>query len=102
MTLTSFGSGPNAVGYSVVQAEVRTALNGIGVAAARRDHASRPTVDFEPLTSNAHKLDGDDASANGCFPTIAVSSTPAVAQVKKEIAKRRVPQRAATRAKVRA
>ncbi|MEA2624184.1 MAG: hypothetical protein QOD06_229, partial [Candidatus Binatota bacterium] len=26
VTLTSFGSGPNAVGYSVVQAEVRTAL----------------------------------------------------------------------------
>jgi hypothetical protein len=88
VTLTSFGSGPNAVGYSVVQAEVRTALSGIMLQLPGVITLPGPTVDFEPLSSNAHKIDGEDASANGCFPTVAVSSSQALALVKKEIAKR--------------
>ncbi|MEA2624208.1 MAG: hypothetical protein QOD06_253, partial [Candidatus Binatota bacterium] len=88
VTLTSFGSGPNAVGYSVVQAEVRTALTGLVLQLPGVITLPGPTVDFQPFSGNAHKIDGEDQSANGCFPTIAVSSSQALAQVKSAIAKR--------------
>lgn len=78
--LTSFGSGPNGVGFAAAQAEIRLALFGLPQLPSVITLPG-PSVNFTPFSSNAHEIDGDDQSSGSCYPTIGVTSATALAQV---------------------
>lgn len=84
--LTSFGSGPNGVGFAVVQAEVRMGLDLPAIPGVIT--LPGPSVDFHPFNSetNEHEVDGDDAASSNCYATIGVTSSTALAQVNAAIA----------------
>ncbi len=76
ITLTSFGGGPNRVGFSAVQAVYAPDLTVTPPLLPGLLTMPGPNVNIDLPNSNASSMDGDDGgSPPNCFATIAVTTT---------------------------
>ena len=78
VTLTSFGSGPNSVGFSAVQGVYSVDPNVTPPLLPGLLTMPGPDVTIDLPNGNASSMDGDDGSSPPkCYATIAVSTTTA-------------------------
>jgi hypothetical protein len=84
--LTSFATGPNGVGTSVVQAEYGSDFTATIPSLPGGMLMPGPTAVYNPPNSNSFDMSGDAGAPNNCYPAIGVTTDAAATVIRNAIA----------------